>query len=362
LSFVAYYTDAHLYVKTILKHYTRNTLFIVAALVLAGIGAYILWSKEPGRGNGGKTPTRSKIKIVDGLSANSIHVLLADKLGYFKEEDLDVEVSYAALGKFAMDALNADSVQYAGVVEMNIAQTLFTHKDVAILCEYSQPVTGIKVLGRKDKGVESAKNLRGKKIGVFFGVNIHVFMTKVIEEQGISESEVELVNLTPPAAVVAFTSGSIDAVITWQPHVYNIQKQLGDNAVIITQDDQKYWPYKLILATKRSYLNNHSEEAKKVLKAMIKADEFIRNEPEKAYSLLSQHLNLDPKIVPDFCKEIHYEVRLTKKIEEMIAYEIEWFPKHLPDFFQGKTPVTTDFRSLVADELKSIKESAFMKE
>lgn len=136
-------------------------------------------------GKDGKT-----IRMVDGLSVNSQHVFLADKLGYFNDAGLNVEVSYVALGKFAMDALNGGGAEYAGVVEMNIAQTVFTHDDIAILCEYAEPITGIKLLARRDHGIEAASDLVGKKIAVFFGVNIHIFAMKFLEANEIALGDV----------------------------------------------------------------------------------------------------------------------------------------------------------------------------
>ncbi len=337
----------------------RTGLIIVAIVMVATVvGVCVKMSREGGSpaGTGSEMP---KIRIIDGLSANSPYVFLADKMGFFKEQGLDATVSYTALGKLAMDALNAGSVEYAGVVEMNVAHTLFKHKDVAVLCEYSEPTTGIKVLGRRDRGVETAADLRGKKVGVFYGVNIHIFIVKLIEEAGIPVNEVELVNLKPPDSAAAFISGSIDAVITWEPIVSNIRQKLGEDAVLITEDARRYWPYKLILATKRSYLDGHGHEAKAVLRALVMAEDFMEKHPEKVHEMLAEHLKLDREKVPGICEEIHYEIRITPELLDMIAFETTWLPKHLPAFFEGKEPVTTDFESLVGDELKSVKPEAF---
>lgn len=334
---------------------TRTLIIGLAVAALVGGGAY--WLFVANRGH--QPANLPKVRIVDGLSVNSMHVLVASKLGYFKEEGLDAEASYTALGKFAMDALNAGSADYCGVVDMNVAQTLYTQKDMAILCEFSEPVKGIKVLGRKDKGVNTGKDLRGKKIAVFFGVNIHIFIQKFLQEQGIQLKEVELVNLAPPDAAAAFISGAVDAVVTWQPIIYNIQQKVGDVTAVLTENSQAYWPYKLILVTKRSRLEKHDDEARKVLRAMIKADEFIARSPQEAYAMLATHLQLDPSTTATFCREIHYEVRLTPKLLDMIAFDVDWLPKYFPAFFKDKKPVTTDYRSLVADDLKSVRPKAF---
>lgn len=295
------------------------------------------------------------IKIMDCINTNNIHVLIAAKQGFFEDEGLDVEVSYTSVGKFSMDALNSGSVDYAGVVEMNVAHTLFNTDDVAILAEFADPIKGIKVLGRGDKGVHSVQDLRGKKIGVFYGVNIHIFMTQLLESSGISLDEVELVNLRPPDAVTAFISGSIEAIISWEPLIHRCITALGENATVITEDSQAYWPYKMILTTKRSYLKDNHQEARQVLRALVRADDYIDNNPIESAQLLAEHMNLDPAIVPKFMDEIDYKIKLTPKVTEMIEYEVEWLQEYMKEYFHGKEPVTNDYQSLISNDLKHVR-------
>ncbi len=346
------------------QHKLLLLFFVIIAISLSMVILVVNQEKQASPGttlkvNAQESVPKAKVKIIDGLSANSPFILIADKMGFFEKAGLDVNVSYTALGKLAMDALNSGSVDYAGVVEMNVAHTLFSHDDISILCEYSEPKTGIKVLGRGDKGIHSAKDLRGKKIGVFFGVNIHVFIIKVLEEAGIALKDVELVNLKPADAAAAFVSGSIDAVVTWEPLISLIREKLGDKITIITEDSQRYWPYKLILVTKRSYLEKKPEQAKKVLKAILMAEEYFNENPNEVYSLLSEHLKIDKNKIARMCDEISYEVKLSPRLIEMISYETKWLPHYLPMFFQGKRPVSENYFELISDSLKGIKPETY---
>jgi len=307
----------------------------------------------------GKALQPLKIRIMDGLSVHSLHVLVAEKKGLFAEAGLEAEVSYCAIGKFCMDALNSGGVDFAGVVEMNIAQTLFTHDDIAILTEYSQPIRAVKFLGRADRGIKTIADLEGKKIGVFFGVNIHVFAVRALQAAGVPLDTVELINLKPPEAAAAFISGSIDAVVTWQPIVDSILQKVGEHTIMLTDDAERYWSWKLIIATRRSYLEKHAEEAKRLVRAIIEADSFIANHPEEAYAIFAQARDLEANKVALFASEIEYRVQITPRLIEMIDFETRWLPEYLPQFFGGKQPVTRDIRSLIAPILKDIKPDAW---
>jgi ABC-type nitrate/sulfonate/bicarbonate transport system substrate-binding protein len=326
--------------------------FLIVFFALTG---YVFWYEKTSPESTNSEP----IRIVDGLSINSMHVLIAAEKGFFSDQGLNVQTSYTALGKLAMDSLTSGSVDYAGVVDMNVAQTLFNSDDIAILTEFSEPKTGIKLLARSDHGIASADDLRGKKIAVFFGVNIHIFIQKYLAENGVALDEVELVNLKPADAAAAFISGSVDAVVTWQPIVQNIREKIGDRTLLLTEDSRNYWTYKLILVTKRSYLDDNEEQAKKILLAMIAADQFIAENPQEAFSILGRHLQLSPELAAEFGSEIEYEIRLTPRLLDMIAFELDWLPRHLPQFFGGRQPVTTEIRPLVSDALQTVKPAAF---
>ncbi len=296
------------------------------------------------------------IQIMDPIEANNLHMYLAEKLGYFNEENLNVKLSGTSAGKFAMDAVNAGAVEYGVVVEMNVAQTLFQHDNVAILAEIAEPITAIKLLGRRDHGIETAQDLAGKKIGVLFGVNIHLFVINYLEKNNVPLKQVELVNLRPPDAVAAFEKGDIDAVITWQPHVYSLQQNLGDKISILSEDAHEYWYYKMIVVTQQDYLKTHKEEAEALLRALIKADEYIRKRPDDAKRILAQRLELPVEAVDSFFDEIQFNVQLTPELLDMIGTEVEWLSESL---HKGRTPATTDYKSLLAEQLSTVAPEAW---
>ncbi len=296
------------------------------------------------------------VRIMDPIEANNLHIPVADKMGFFRDEGLNVEMSHTSAGKFAMDAVNAGGVNYGVVVEMNVAHTLFASDDVSILSEIAEPTRAIKILGRRDHGVTEAKDLVGKKLGVLFGVNIHLFVLKYLDDQGIDPKQVELVNLKPQDAVSAFNRGDLDAVITWQPHVYRLQSELGDRVVILTDDAEKYWTYKMILVAKKSYLENNEEEAIKILRALVRADDFIKSNTLQAQEILADLLNLSVEEVKSFYDEIHFEVQISPRLLPMLTTEIEWLQKTLLD---GKEPVTKDLQSVISNKLSTVKRSAY---
>ncbi len=325
-----------------------NVLLIV--LAIGAVAYFALTDKVPTQGSA------KVVRIMDPIEANNLHIPVADRMGFFEDEGLKVDVSHTSAGKFAMDAVNAGGVDYGVVVDMNVAHTLFVSDDVSILTEIAEPTHAIKLLGRRDHGVNEAADLIGKKLGVLFGVNIHLFVLKYLEDHGIDHDSVELVNLKPPDAVAAFRRGDIDAVITWQPYAYRLQSELGDRVLVLTDDTEKYWTYKMLLVAKKSYLENNAGESLKILRALVRADDFIRSNTPEAQEILAEILNLSVDEVKSFYDEIHFEVEISPKLLMMLKTEVAWLKNGL---LKGKEPVTEDLRSVISDNLKDVKRSAF---
>lgn len=329
----------------------KKALFVFLALFVLGAIAYLVFTE--------RDPSKARqevVKIMDPIEANNLHIPIADRMGFFTAEGLKVDVSHTSAGKFAMDAVNAGGVDYGVVVDMNVAHTLFATDDVLILAEIAEPTRAIKLMGRRDRGVETASDLAGKKLGVLFGVNIHLFVLKYLEDHGIDPTSVDLVNLKPPDAVAAFRRGDIDSVITWQPHAYRLQSELGDRAVVLTDDAEKYWTYKMLVVAKRSHIESNPEEALKILRALVQADAFIHSNTSESQEILAEILNLSIDEIKHFWDEIHFEVQISPRLLTMLQTELKWLQR---DFLNGKTPVTNDLRSVISDKLSQVKPSAF---
>ncbi len=290
-----------------------------------------------------------EVKVMYNIDANNLHFPIAEKQGYFEEFGINVKSSNSAAAKFALDALNAGSVDYSVLVDMNIAHNLFNKNsdeslknDLVVLAELAEPINAIKLIARKDRGIEKAEDLKGKKIGVLFGVNIHLFLHKYLLDNGIALDEVEMINMAPPNAVSAFKSNGgdsdtqIDAIVIWQPHVYKLQKELGDKVIVLSDEGHKYWYYKMILVTKKEILENNPETAKAILKGLRKADELIQKDENLAIETMANLLYMDVKEVKEFYSEHQYKLQLTDGLYDMIVEDVNWLDTTI---HKGSSPI-----------------------
>ncbi|CAH0526636.1 taurine ABC transporter substrate-binding protein [Vibrio hippocampi] len=91
---------------------------------------------------------------------------------------------------------------------------------------------------RDGSGITSPTDLKGKKIAVPFVSTTHFHMLFALEQFGLSEKEVKLINMQPNAIMAAWQRGDIDGAFIWDPALGKI-KQNG--SVLVTSKQLSAW-------------------------------------------------------------------------------------------------------------------------
>jgi sulfonate transport system substrate-binding protein len=83
----------------------------------------------------------------------------------------------------------------------------------------------------KDSPIKSVADLKGKKIALNKGSNVHYLLIKQLEKAGLKYTDVQPVFLAPADARAAFERGSVDAWAIWDPFLSAAEKQVGARIV-----------------------------------------------------------------------------------------------------------------------------------
>ncbi len=79
----------------------------------------------------------------------------------------------------------------------------------------------------KDSAIKSLADLKGKKIALNKGSNVHYLLVKALEKQGLKYGDIQAVYLPPADARAAFERGAVDAWVIWDPFLAAVEKQSG---------------------------------------------------------------------------------------------------------------------------------------
>lgn len=129
-------------------------------------------------------------------------------------------------GPVQLEALNVGSIDFGDVGE---APPIFAQAAGAPLAYVAATVTRPQseaVLVPKGSAIKTVADLKGKKIALNKGSNVHYFIVKLFEKHGLSYSDLNLVYLPPADARAAFEKGSVDAWVIWDPFLAAAEKAL----------------------------------------------------------------------------------------------------------------------------------------
>ncbi|KAA0690879.1 ABC transporter [Halopseudomonas laoshanensis] len=169
-------------------------------------------------------------------------------------------------------------------------------KDVPIkLVTYTNPSYGTdKII--LAPGIESAKDLIGKKIAVMEGGLTQIFMGIWLEENGVAIDQVEFVKVIMDEAVGAMLGGSVSAVELWEPFGSQLLKNMP-GARVVADSSQGDWISTALLGDgmymSEAFLTERPEAAALAMEAYFKAVDFWKANPEEGNRIIAEAIQFD---------------------------------------------------------------------
>ncbi|ASS69425.1 sulfonate transport system substrate-binding protein [Paenibacillus sp. RU4T] len=137
---------------------------------------------------------------------------------------------------------------------------------------------------------KTVADLKGKKVALNKGSNVHYLLVKALEEAGVDYKDITAVFLPPADARAAFESGSVDAWVIWEP--FFSAAQLATKARVLTTGEGLVQNHEFMLAS-RSFEQNNKEAVRIVLDQLKEADKWAEANQSEVARLLSPELGID---------------------------------------------------------------------
>lgn len=213
-------------------------------------------------------------------------VYVAQDQGYFEDAGLRVQLLEQSVGVLAMEALLAGEADIAAVADPPMARAVLNGREPALIATFDR-VSGLTyIVARQDRGIEDAEDLIGKRVGVIKDNIGHYFLYVYLVTSGIDPSLVEIVFLAPDAMVPSVVNGDVDAISWAPPSTLRAAESLGSNAVLLEKPGlyTVTWSF----ATMPSIRPERQDQLVRFLKAVNRANTFIRENPEQAQAITAE--------------------------------------------------------------------------
>lgn len=299
---------------------SRSPVVILVAL------AVIVWSvigcKPPDKQAG----LREKITFAYTTAPDAVLVHIAFAKGFFAEEGLDATPQPHAFGKLALESVVEGKADLAAVGDTPFVFAVMNGRKITTFATILTSNRNNAIVARQDRGIAKPSDLLGKKIGVTFGTTGDFFNYSFLLFHGIDEKQVRRIAMNPGDMAEALSTGKVDAVSTWSPFRQQVQKKLGSNGV--TFFGETLYTETFCVAAPQEYAGKNPETLKKVLRALIKAETFVKQHPEESRRLVTEFTKTDKAIIEDTWDVFTFEVALDQGLLVNFEDQTRWVIKN----------------------------------
>jgi NitT/TauT family transport system substrate-binding protein len=259
------------------------------ALRTMALAAGLLWGGVAGAAE----PAKLDIAASNGWWGQ-VPIMLAIDKGFFREQGIETELKSIPASGDRIAALTAGSVAFsnlgriAAIVEMargNQAFSFFANVDDSPGNEgcWARP------------GFDSFKALKGKKVAA--NTSAQITMNGLLENAGMTEKDVQFVNLPGGEMAAALAKGDVDAACVWEPLFTNVRNAApGGTLLGLDSDTPNFKKFGTmaspdIMIISRKLVKEQPDLAKKLTMAIFKGVEYTNAHPEETAGIVAHYFN-----------------------------------------------------------------------
>nr|WP_239582807.1 ABC transporter substrate-binding protein [Bacillus tianshenii] len=215
-------------------------------------------------------------------------LFLAKEKGFFEKNGIEVDLSIVeglAERKQALASGKIDGMATALDVQTTLAASGIPVNVVWIL---DDSFGGDGILVKND--IKDVKDLKGKTMAFEVGSTSHMLALTALQQGGLTENDVEVVQMSAGDAGAAFAAGKVDVAVTWEPWLSK-GADAGGKVLLTTKDLSG-----IIVDTvsfKEEVIKNRPDDVKAFVKAMGEAMDYWKENPEEADEIMAKGLKID---------------------------------------------------------------------
>lgn len=291
----------------------RFALFVLATLIIGGVALWML-----------RTPVSqvSAVTIAVPIQINSALAIVATSQGLFQKADVNVISKPFVLGKDALKAVIDGQADLAVVADTPLMFSLHDGNKLDIVASISQGRRSLAIVTRNDRGIKTLQDMRGKSVALSMGTNLTYFLDMVLQTQGVPSSEINFVDLKTADVLTEFKAGRVDAAVVYQPFLSQLETELGNRIKVFYGDD--VYAFRFLLVGKPLYIERHSEEIKRVLRALVAADQLVRDRPVEARKAVGNAVNVDDAQMAKLFNTEDYAISLDQAMLLALDDQTRW--------------------------------------
>lgn len=208
---------------------------------------------------------------------------------------LNIEVKWTEFpaGPQLLEGLNIGSIDFGTVGEAPPIFAQAAGADLVYVANQPPAPAAEAIVVPKDSALKTVADLRGKKVALNKGSNVHYLLLRALEQAGVPYADVNVVFLPPADARAAFERGAVDAWVIWDPFLAAAEKQLG--VKVLADGNGLVANHQFYLAA-RSYADKRPQVIEAIVEELATLDRWAAGHAKEVAALLAPQIGLDAAI------------------------------------------------------------------
>ena len=209
------------------------------------------------------------------------------------EQGIEVQWTEFPGGPQLLEGLNVGSIDFGTTGEAPPIFAQAAGADLLYVAHEPPAPRSEAILLPKNSPIQSVSELKGKKIALNKGSNVHYLLVRALEDAGLKYSDIQPVYLPPADARAAFERGSVDAWVIWDPFQAAAEHQL--QARTLRNGEGLVANHQFYLAAK-PYAEKHPDVVSVLVEEIRGIGEWTRANSAEATAQVAPLLGLSPEI------------------------------------------------------------------
>jgi len=295
--------------------------FLTTTVLIALATSFGSWSCSKG-GYSGKVES---VNLGTVPTAASALIYIAQDQHFFAANGLSVNIKDYATGTATTDALLKGDMDISWVAEFPFVKRAFAKEKISIIAvvdRFSEQY----LFGRKDRGINTVSDLKGKKIGIPRNTIAEFYLGRFLELHGIAVQKVTIVDVGAQESVDAILGGRVDAVVAWEPYSSQMRIQLGDSAVALPIQSSQ--PGYGAITGRNDWIKGHPEIINRFVKSLAQAEDYLTHNPAAGKAIVRKRLNYDDVFTETIWSQNQFSLSLDQSLVTAMEDEARWMIKN----------------------------------
>lgn len=221
-------------------------------------------------------------------------------------------------GPQLLEGLNVGSVVFGEAGEAPPIFAQAANPNLVYVANQPPAPTAEALIVQKDSPIQSIQDLKGKRIALNKGSNVHYLLLKLLEANNLTLKDIQPVYLPPSDARAAFEKGAVDAWVIWDPFLAAAEHQI--HARVIANGEHLVSNHQFYLAD-RKFAEGHPDVLKTLVTTLNQTTDWVKTHPDDAAKLLEKPTALELGVLKTSISRMGFGVQ---PISEKVAKEQQY--------------------------------------